>query len=130
LVSIARASGHELRNALNALVVNLEVVRSRVTDPSTQPFADQAVMQSEESARLAESSIALLNLVVGAIGSDGTFRGSSSGGAVRIEGSEGEIERSVRALRGLVERGAVRVDTSGTTVILSIPEQPAPQTAE
>ncbi len=122
---IARASGHELRNALNALVVNLEVVRSRVTDPATLSFAQQAVEQSEESVRLAEASIALLNLVVGAIGSDGFVQCSAdASGEVRIRGSAGEVERTVRSLKGLADRGAIRVDTSDTTVILSIPAQP------
>jgi hypothetical protein len=130
LVAIARASGHELRNALNALVVNLEVVRTRVTDSATLPFVEQAVKQSEESARLAESSIALLNLVAGAVGSDGQFRGSAVEGNARIEAQEGEVERSLRSLKALEDRGAVRVDASGTTVILSIPEQPASQTTE
>ncbi len=130
LGAIARAAGHELRNALNALVVNLEVVRSRVTDPGTQTFAEQAVVQSEESVRLAEASIALLNLVVGAIGGDGRIRGSAFRGAVRIDGSEGEVERAVKALQSLANRGAVSVDTSGSTVILSIPETPASHTTE
>jgi hypothetical protein len=130
LGAVARASGHELRNALNALVVNLEVVRSRVTDPEIAPFADQAVRQSEESARLAESSIALLNLLAGAIGPDGRLKGSASGSRIHIETSEYEIERIERALRALVDRGAVRVETSGPAVILSIPETTESQTSE
>jgi signal transduction histidine kinase len=130
LVAVARASGHELRNALNALVVNLEVVRSRISDPATQPFAEQAVRQSEESARLAESAIALLNLVVGAIDADGRFHGSTSDGKARVESAEAEIDRTVRALRALAERGAVRVDTSGPAVILSIPETPESPNSE
>ena len=130
LAAIARAAGHELRNALNALVVNLEVVRSRVTDAGTQPFADQAVEQSEESVRLAEASIALLNLIVGAIGEDGHFRGTVASDGIRIEGREEEVERVVRALRSLADRKAVSVDTSGSTVILSIPETTASPTTE
>ena len=130
LAAIARAAGHELRNALNALVVNLEVVRSRVTDAATQPFADQAVEQSEESVRLAEASIALLNLIVGAIGEDGHFRGTVVSDGIRIEGREEEVERVVRALRSLEDRKAVSVDTSGSTVILSIPGTTASPTTE
>ena len=128
---IARASGHELRNALNALVVNLEVVRSRITDPATQPFADQAVEQCEESVRLAEASIALLNLVIGAVGPDGLLRCSANdSGGIRILAAEGEAERAVRSLKGLAARGVISVDTSDTTVILSIPAQPHHPTTE
>ena len=122
LEKIARASGHELRNALNALVVNLEVVRSRVSDPQTRPFVDQAVAQSEESVRLAEAAVAILNLVVGAVGADGAMRcAHSADGGVRIEAAGAEVERLVRAVRALESRGAVRVDTSESAVILSTP---------
>ena len=58
LSHVARAAGHELRNSLNALVVNLEVVRSRSSEPAVQPFLEQSVRQSEESVRLAEQAIA------------------------------------------------------------------------
>ena len=126
LAQIARASGHELRNALNALVVNLEVVRSRTTDPRTQPFAEQAVAQSEESVRLAEAAISLLNLVIGAVGSDGSLQCSFEPPAgVRLTPVPGELERAARGLKALADRGAVRVDTSDTTVILSIPKPSA-----
>ena len=126
LAQIARASGHELRNALNALVVNLEVVRSRTSDPATAPFAEQAVAQSEESVRLAEAAIALLNLVVGSIGSRGSLACSfESPDGVRLTPAPGEFERAVRGLKPLADRGAVRVDTSDTTVILSIPKSSA-----
>ena len=126
LSRIVRASGHELRNSLNALVVNLEVVRSRVRDSDTQPFIDQAVKQSEESVKLAEASIALLSLVVNAIDVGGSIEGQSGErGEVRLTSVEGEVERAVRALSVLADRGAVRVDTSDTTVILSIPETTA-----
>jgi signal transduction histidine kinase len=126
LAQIARASGHELRNALNALVVNLEVVRSRVSDPATQPFAEQAVAQSEESVRLAEAAISLLNLVIGAVGPDGSLQCSfEPPGTVRVTPAPGELERAARGLRALADRGAVRVDTSDTTVILSIPKPSA-----
>lgn len=131
LARICRASGHELRNSLNALVVNLEVVRSRVSDPATQPFIDQAVRQSEESVRLTEASIALLNLVVSAVHADGSIDATpGEHGEVRLTAVELELERTVRALSVLADRGAVRVDTSDTTVILSIPETTESATTE
>ena len=130
LSRIVRASGHELRNALNALVVNLEVVRARTTDPTTRQFAEQAVQQSEESARLAESAIALLNLLAGAV-EDGSVRSATGpSGTVSIQANETEVDRIVRALASLAGRGVVSVDRSGSAVILSIPDTPESQIKE
>ena len=87
LREFARESGHELRNALNALVVNLEVVRSRpdAIDPSLQLVVRQAVEQAEESVRLAEGTISLLNKVVGAIDGSGALEADTAPpGGVRL----------------------------------------------
>ena len=124
LAQISRASGHELRNSLNALVVNLEVVRSRVGDADVEPFLAQSIAQSEESVRLAESAIALLSLIVGAIGEDGDVRADFvPAGGVRMMPSGGESERLGRALRSLADRGAISVDTSDSAVILSLSDR-------
>ena len=125
LGGISRASGHELRNSLNALVVNLEVVRSRAADPGLQQFVEQSVQQSEESVRLAEASIALLDLLIGAIGPDGDIRCRvSPDGGVTIARSAEEVDRTVRNLRALAERGAIRIESSDSAVILTIPDKP------
>lgn len=124
LRDVARASGHELRNALNALLVNLEVVRSRAPDDeSVGSFIRQAVEQSEEAARLAEGTIALLNLLVGAIG-DGRASQIRSAGprGARIEATEAEAQRVVRALDALARRTGLDANASVSAVILSIPE--------
>lgn len=126
LRDVSRNAGHELRNALNALVVNLEVVRSRSDplDAAVQPFLTQAVDQAEESVRVAEGTIALLNLVVNAVGSDGILglqyvspRGAS------IRSTEGEAERAARALQHLAKRAGGSVETADAAVILSIPDK-------
>ena len=126
LRDISRNAGHELRNALNALVVNLEVVRSRSDrlDESVHPFVTQAVDQAEESVRVAEGTIALLNLVVNAVDSDGVLgleyvspRGAS------IRSTEGEAERAVRAMQHLARRAGGSVETGDAAVILSIPDK-------
>ena len=81
LREFARTSGHELRNALNALVVNLEVVRSRpdAIDDSIRLFVQQAVDQAEESIRLAEGTISLLNTIVRAIDATGSLQAEAVG---------------------------------------------------
>ena len=97
LRDLARASRHDLRNALNGLVVNLEVVRSRADqfDASLQQFVQQAVDQAEESVRRAESTISLLSSIVDSIDDSGSLRAQ------------------------LAEPRGVRL---GPTIILSIPE--------
>jgi hypothetical protein len=122
----ASASGHELRNALNGLVVNLEVVRSRsaTLDGFAKPFLKQAMDEAEESARLAEGTIALLNMIVGAIGDGGTVRARSiAPRTVEIEALESEAARMAHNLSALSKRTSIAADASGGTVILSIPER-------
>ena len=121
LSRISRASGHELRNALNALVVNLEVVRSRTSGSDAAHFVEQSVAQSEESVRLAEASIALLDLVTKAIGPDGVLRCDHEGGeTLAFDVSEEDALRAERLLKPLADRGALSVGRRGSTVILSI----------
>ena len=126
LRGFSRASGHELRNALNALVVNLEVVRARTAslDESVRRFVDEAVAQSEESVRLAEGSIALLNMVVGAIGEEGLLEIEQvTPRSARIRINESDAERTLRSLSALAKRAGYAVNTNGPAVILSIPEK-------
>lgn len=125
LRDFARASGHELRNALNALVVNLEVVRSRseTLDPSVRPFVTQAVEQSEESVRLAEGTIALLNMIVGAVAHDGSLQVEfvPPNGA-SIESSESQAARVAHSMSALSSRTPLVAEATETAVILSIPD--------
>ncbi len=124
LAAAARASGHEMRNALNGLVVNLEVVRAATAASgiAVEPFMTQALAQSEESVRLAESAAALLAMVIGAVGDDGQLQCTGLGrNVVQIQAGE-SAERFVSSLAPLALRGVVSAERSGSTVILRIPE--------
>jgi len=126
LRALARASGHELRNALNGLMVNLEVVRGRseTLDGVAQPFFLQAIEQAEESGRLAESAIVLLNLFVSAVGEDGVLRiRYLPPDGVAIESTESEATLAASHLASLARRTSLAADVSGGTVILSIAEK-------
>lgn len=123
LRGLTRASGHELRNALNALVVNLEVVRARSQslDVSVQPFLAQAVEQSEESVRLAEGVIALVDLVLLSLGEGGELQiRDELSNALVIQSTEAEVPRAVRALQPVARRAAFNVEGRDSAVILSI----------
>ena len=121
----ASAAGHEARNALNGLVVNLEVVRAmaEVAGHDAEPFMSQAIAQSEQSIRLSEAAIALLNLVVAAIGPDGSLVFESrEPRQICLDGGV-DAERLSAALQPLADRGAIAVERSGSTVILRIAEE-------
>lgn len=114
-----------MRNALNGLVVNLEVVRARTSasGAAVEPFMSQAVAQSEESIRLAESAIALLSMVVGAVGVDGQLQCTLvDDNKLSIE-SGSDAERFATALAPLATRGILAAERSGSAVILRIPEE-------
>ena len=125
LRDFARASGHELRNALNGLVVNLEVVRARSSnlDDAARSFLQQSIDQADQTSRLAEGAIALLNVLVGAIDGAGNLKAKFvAPRSVEIEAGP-EAERVARYLSTLSERTSFAADVSGGTVILSIPER-------
>jgi hypothetical protein len=121
---------HESRNALNGLVVNLEVVRSRLARADAKQdlltFAEQAAAQGEESVKLTEAVGALLTLVLGSVDDTGRLRCSriSAGPeAVRFELEPGVAERVIPALKTLGRKTGFMAETSGAeTVILSFPE--------
>lgn len=126
LQALSRSAGHELRNALNAVVVNLEVVRSRSDklDAATRPFVAHAVEQSEESVRLAEGALALLTLVLNAVGSGGVLRitGNQPDG-VLISSTESDSVRAVRSLQSLGVRSGFSAESRDSSVILSISDK-------
>ena len=126
LREFARDSGHELRNALNGLVVNLEVVRVRSSNPgeAADQFLSQAIEQAEESVRLAEGTIALLNLVTGSIDDSGRIQAKfDPPNAIEIESTESEAVRAAKSLKATATRTSFVVDVSGGAVILSMPER-------
>ena len=125
LEKAAGAAGHEARNALNGLAVNLEVVRAMAqrAGHDVEPFMSQAVLQSEESIRLTEAAVALLKLVVGAMGAEGrlTFE-SADRGQISMDAGP-DAERVSASLKPLADRQVLSVERSGSTVILRIPEE-------
>jgi hypothetical protein len=88
LKEIVRRSGHEIRNALNGVAVNVEVVRSRVgrgsvsTDIDT--FAIRASSQVNVASAITDGLLALLRVTLSAQ-AEGTLRTSTSGAGSQIE---------------------------------------------
>jgi hypothetical protein len=130
LRNVARRSVHESRNALNGLVVNLEVVRSRLARSGDYDdllaFAEHAAAQGETSVQITEGIGALLSLILGSVDGSGVLRcsASASPGTLQFKLEAGVAERVVPALVLLGKTAGFTIETSGAeTVILSFPEQ-------
>lgn len=87
---IIRRSGHEIRNALNGVAVNVEVVRSRsgregsaagTVDAFAQRAADGAVMATE----LTNGALAIIDVVLAATAGGTLSAKSGYGNASEIE---------------------------------------------
>ena len=125
---LVRGSAHETRNALNGLVVNLEVVRSRLArnggEAGLLSFAEQASAQAEETIRLNEAAASLLQLVAASIGENGELRCERTTGsepALRFELDTSTAERVLPGLRTLGNALGFDARTQDGAVILSFP---------
>ena len=93
-------------------------------ESAVQPFVTQSVEQAEESIRLAEGTIALLNLIASAVGPDGALEARFvAPGRIAIGVTQGEAQRAARAIHHLAKRAGGSVEAGDATVILSIPEK-------
>jgi signal transduction histidine kinase len=123
---ILRRAGHELRNALNGVAVNVEVVRSRA-DREGSPkelasFAERASAQVGEASALTDGLLALVGSVLAAQ-AGGTLKTTGDGGAgTRIELMiYGDRSASIVSdIERLTSRIGVGVETDGPRVILRV----------
>ena len=125
LREILRRAGHEIRNALNGVSVNVEVVRSRAARDSSPEdltsFADRASAQVSEASALTDGLLALLGAVV-AGQSDGTLKTAVEGAGSRIELTiYGDAASSIVSdIERLTSRIGVGLEQDGKSVILRI----------
>ena len=107
-------------------MVNLEVVRSLLSGTGgetllTASFLNQAMEQAEVSVRLAEATLTLLDVVVGAVDEAGAFRCEASAeNEVRLAASTADAERAVGRLEVLTGAAGVRAEAVDSAVILTI----------
>lgn len=138
LRQVIRGSAHETRNALNGVVVNLEVVRSRLArtaggSEDVLPFAEQAIGQAEELVKLNEAVGSLLLLISGAVDSNGDLRCASTAGepsGLRFEVDRGTANRVLPGLRTLGQALGFGAETHGGAVILTFPQDSSTEIKE
>jgi len=123
---ILRRAGHEIRNALNGVAVNVEVVRSRVAREATAAevasFAQRAGAQIGEATALTNGLLALVGFVLAAE-AEGTLRsvpGASGGSRIElmIYGDRASVFMS--DIEHLADRIGVGVEQGATRVILTV----------
>jgi signal transduction histidine kinase len=123
---ILRRAGHELRNALSGVAVNLEVVRSRAERDGAagdiKSFAERASSQISEASALADGVLALTRaLLVSTVGS-GAKRAPGHGAGSQIELMiYGDTADAVLSdIRRLASRIDVQVEEHPRSVILTV----------
>ncbi len=123
---IIRRAGHEIRNALNGVAVNVEVVRSRVAREGAATevasFAQRAGAQIGEATALTNGLLALVGFVLAAE-AEGTLhsvQGASGGSRIElmIYGDRASVFMS--DIKHLADRIGVGVEQGATRVILTV----------
>ena len=120
---VIRRAGHEIRNALSGVSVNLEVVRSRCSrDPGSADvlsFADRARSQIETATALTNGLLALMAAVVAAEG-DGTAKSAVKAGdsvELTLNADPSAVLSDIQQLAGAV---GVLAEQRGANVILRV----------
>jgi signal transduction histidine kinase len=122
LREIMRRSGHEIRNSLNGVSVNVEVVRSRSEgakgSAEVRSFAERASREVSNASRLADATLALVDGVLKAAAAGSLRHGAASEIEVMIYGDGAPT--FVSSVRPLAEAIGVRVEERGPSVILKV----------
>ena len=123
---IIRRAGHEIRNALNGVSVNVEVVRSRTAreeaPKDVASFAERASAQVREASALADGLLAFVDSVLMAQ-ANGTLKSTGGRGAgsqveLTIYGERGAV--LVSDIERLASRTGLAVEQRGQRVILRV----------
>jgi len=120
-----RRAGHELRNALSGVSVNVEVVRSRAGREAAAgelaSFAGRASAQVEEASALTDGLLALVSSVLAAQAA-GTLKEAGHGAGSRTELMiYGDTAPSIVSdIERLASRIGVAVEQHGPNVILTV----------
>jgi hypothetical protein len=122
---IIRRAGHELRNALSGVAVNVEVVRSRAgrdgAEKEVASFAERASAQVEEASKLTDGLLAVVSSVLAAQAAGTLKEPGGHGAGSRIELMiYGDAAATVSDMERLASRIGVGVEQHGQSVILTI----------
>ena len=122
---VVRRAGHEIRNALNGVAVNVEVVRSRLNrDPAagdTLPFAERAISNVSAASVLTNGLLALTNATLASGTESAGVKGKQeavTGGSVELTlANASAVLSDIRRLAAAID---VSVEERGANVILKV----------
>ena len=123
LREIIRRAGHEIRNALNGVAVNVEVVRSRSARDSAAgevtAFAERAILNVSAASVLTNGLLALTNAAFGAATSrEKADKTRAASGSVQLRlANASAVLSDIRRLAAAIDVG---VEERGTNVILKV----------
>ena len=122
---VFRRAGHELRNALSGVAVNVEVVRGRLLAQGSAEdltvFANRASAQVAEAGALTDGLLALVGSVLAAQAAGTLTEPDGRGGGSRIELMiYGDAAAIVSDIERLASRIGVVVEQHRRSVILTI----------
>ncbi len=127
ITAILRRSAHEIRNSLNGVAVNVEVVRSRSSRPGgsgeVSAFAERAVSEVATASALMDGTLALAQEFLGAMAEGKVRAGADAGGnegSFSITGAGPRLEGLRAAIATLAPRIGVTVETNGQAVIFTV----------
>lgn len=127
LAVISRRASHEVRNALNSVAVNVEVVRSRIARPDPdlselKNFAERAAKESDAAATLTTGLADLVRLLVLAATGDGKATiGKSAGGRMVTVPLCASGDHDISPdLKALAARMGISIKLDGSTVIFTV----------
>jgi hypothetical protein len=123
---IIRRAGHEIRNALSGVAVNVEVVRSRVaregSATETASFAERAGAQIGEATALTNGLLSLVGMVLEneARGTLGSAPGASGGSRIELMIYGDRAGVLLSDIKHLADRIGVGVEQGDKRVILTV----------
>ena len=127
LAVVARRASHEVRNALNAVAVNIEVVRSRLAKTDADPrelqsFAERASRESDAAASLANGLADLTRLLARAATAQGvaTIKKNADSTTIAVPVCSSDDNEVTHDLKALAARMGVTVSMDSSTVIFTV----------
>jgi len=121
LREIIRRAGHEIRNALNGVAVNVEVVRGRSARDAragdVTAFAERAILNVSAASVLTNGLLALTNASLGTGRESGAKERVNSGSVQLTLGDAAAVLSDIRRLAAAID---VAVEERGTNVILKV----------
>ena len=123
---ITRRAGHEIRNALSGVAVNVEVVKSRAARgegvDALEPFADRAALQVGVASSLTDGLLGLVSAVLAAE-ADGKLRtlpGDGTGTRIELMVYGDRASVILSNIRRLADLIGVGVEEHAERVILTV----------